>query len=287
MGLKGETIWKFATGACNYPSTNCIHHVIHMGLHFQSDIPFVHFSSKAIKQLVYTMGQIRGDLRTGGYVTLRGKENKELATWIEGTPVFKKWIMSPQAFVAPESWPGDIEKMFQFYGEVPSPYEVAGLRASVHIVRGKWHTHPVSVLVAYSCGMPIEIMEEGMQIDRKYILADMITGVESLCVIPQFRLWCYNLDLSLVTLPPLEGYTLNERLEIFEALQSHPFNVKTPACRALLDAPFFKSYAKLKLLPSRPKLRPSMGTPVVGPPRLRKKDVQTSNIPSPQVASSK
>ena len=286
-GLTGEKLWKFATGCCNYPSTACVHHVIHMGLHFQSDLAFVEFSPKAIKQLLFTMGQIRGNLRTGGYVTLRGEPNKKIADWIEGTPVFKKWIMSPQAFVAPEAWPGDIEKMFQLYGDVPSPYEVAGLRASVHTVRGKWHTHAVSVLIAYACGMSIEIMEEGMQTDRKYIFAAMVTGVEALCSIPQFKLWCHNLDLSLVPLPPLVGFTLNERLEIFEALQAHPFNVKTPACRALLDAPFFKSYAKLKLLPSRPKLRPPMGTPIVGPPRLRKKDVQTPKDTCTKVASSK
>jgi hypothetical protein len=266
----GESIRKFATGCCNYPSTACIHHVLHVAFHFKSEVPFVLCSTKAMKQLLFTIGQIRGDYRTGGYVTMEGTENLELTNWIEATPVFKKWVMSPVAFVAPAAWPGDVEKMFRLRGEVPSPYEVAGLRSSSHVKRGLWHCHEVSVLLAYSFGMPVSLMAEGMEVDPTHILADMIQGVEKLCSIPQFRLWCWNLDLNLVPLPPLEGYSLNDRLEVFEALRSHPFNVKTAACRALLDAPFFKSYAKLKLLPPQLKRRPHMGTPLVGPPKVRK-----------------
>ena len=285
-GVDGDKLRRFATGCCNYPSTVCIHHVIHMALHFKSELPFVDLSPKAMKQLVRVMGQIRGSLNTGGYITMEGEPNIALTRWVESTPVFKKWLMSPKAFVAPAAWPEDVAKMFRFKGEVPSPYEVSGLRTSPHFRRGRWHTHAVSVLLAYSCGMPIEIMEEGMEVDRKYILADMITGVDNLCAIPQFQLWCWNLDLSLVPLPPLEGYTLNDKLNLHQELQKHPFHVTTPACEALLRAPFFRSYAKLKLLPSQVKLRPAMGTPIVGPPRFRRKNGQKEK-PSEKVPTSK
>lgn len=283
----GYTLRQFATGCCNYPRTACIHHVLHVAFHFQSEVPYVQCSTIAMKKLLITIGQIRGDVRTGGYVDMQGSENTAITEWVENTPVLKKWVMSPQALVAPAGWPGDVHEMFalRLHGQVPSPYEVAGLRTSPTVSRGEWHSHEVSVLVAYACGMSLSIMEEGLDVDRKYILADMIKGAENLCKIPQFRLWTWNLDLSLVPMPPLEGHTLNQKLEIFQQLQNHPFKVDTNAAKALLNSPFFRSYAKLQLLPKHRSRRPPMGAPLVGPPR-RKKNGQKENA-SQKVPSSK
>ena len=268
----GYSVRQFATGCCNYPQTACIHHVLHMAFHFQSAVPYVQCTTVAMRKLLITLSQIRGDTRTGGYVTMEGAENLALTEWVENTPVLKKWLMSPSALVAPEDWPSAVTKMFslRMHGQVPSPYEVSGLRTSPTVNRREWHSHEVSVLVAYACGMSLSIMEEGLDVDRKYILADMIKGAEELCKIPQFCLWVYHLDLSLVPIPPLEGYTLNQRLEIYQQLQNHPFKVQTLAAKALLNSPFFRSYAKLQLLPKHRSRRPPMGVPLVGPPRRKK-----------------
>jgi|ETNvirnome_6_100_1030635.scaffolds.fasta_scaffold31271_2 hypothetical protein len=288
MAGHGTKLKKFYTGCCNYPANACINHLIHIALHFHSDIPQVSLSANAMQKLLRAIGQIRGAYNTGSYITLDGEQDYRVVEWIEATPVFKAWLMSKEAFVAPAEWPGDVGKLFGFYGEVPTPYEVAGLRSTPQLHGNKWHLHEIAVLVAYCYGMSLDVMSEGMDVSHEHLITCMVQAVDKLVSLPQFALWCHNLDLRLVPLPPMENYQLNDRLELFETMKKHPFHLRTTDARAILSSPFFTSYAKLKLLPHRVEQRPSMGTPYVGPPRRKNDDQEkTPSRQSPQVTPSK
>tara|TARA_R110002020_G_scaffold58351_7_gene159921 strand:+ start:876 stop:1769 length:894 start_codon:yes stop_codon:yes gene_type:complete len=243
-------------------------HIFHVGLHAKSEIAEVRFHPKSLGQLIYTSGKLRKSWARNGYVSSTSDFNKELAEWINRTPLWKEWLFGDECFIAPRKWPEPVEHWFRMkVGCVPEPYEVANVSKPKHAPAPKWWQHDISVLVSYASGMSLETLGKFLDIDDSRVIKQMTNGVKEFLNVPQAALWCHNLDYDLVPLPTLFDASLSERLRFFAIAKQNPLGLPLTAARIILQSPFLSSYAKLGLLPKRLQSRPHNGYLHVAPPR--------------------
>jgi len=189
----------------------------HILLHEKTPVRSIKFTGSGRKYLVALVEHLSGEIRWR-YNGMRFNPTPEMLTWAESTEHALSWLKSPRALRAPSFWPDEVEYAFGRF--VPEPWEVANaMPVALSGQPDSWYGHDVCALISYACGMTVFDLSVMTQVNRRAVVSHMCAGAKKLNDIPQFKLWCMNLDWSNLAGIALQGEPMHKRREFFEELE--------------------------------------------------------------------
>jgi hypothetical protein len=125
------------------------------------------------------------------------KFEQGLTNWIRQHQPLKDWLRSREAFAAPKEWP---EYLWPFFFKYDlRPYHVGCARVAPTSV---YNTEKVACLIAWCCGMPVELIADLLDWPDKRVIASMITAARMLSEDYEFVIWAANPDMKLLKKMP-------------------------------------------------------------------------------------
>jgi hypothetical protein len=237
----------------------------HILLHEKTPVKSVKLTGSGRRYIVALVEHLSGEIRWR-YTGPRFTPPAELLAWAESTEHALSWIKSPRALRAPSFWPDAVDHAFGQF--MPDPWELAN--AIPVNLRGQpetWYGHDVCALVSYACGLSVFEISKITRVNQRAVIAHMCAGAKKLNDIPQFRLWCMNLDWSNLAGIALQGEPMHKRREFFEELEKTPLGLSKRDVDKAMESVVFKFGTDSNMTPKREEHRPIHKHVMVTEPR--------------------
>lgn len=230
------------------------HPIMHMAIRAESGVRRIKFMHQA-EHLVLEFAQKYRDLNFKWFVPISSKREfrDTIKNWLLQTPAMLEWFLSPNAYIAPRTYPRFLKEAF---GSVtpPTPYELACMnRGKIHgIIFGQ---KGIFYLRAYCFGMSIHQMARITGEPAALIEEEMFTDLKALCEVPQFQLWCANVSWAETHWPIHLDVGMLKKLKLQHTLVKGPHLLDKDMVKLLTDSPYFWQAIKTGALKRRNRLR--------------------------------